>query len=259
MDPINPYASPHIPIADHTELGEQPLTVLGAMGTGTTLSFRIFPSIAAVTLVVWLPLELLISYREYFVLDPDDAVGAIRQTLLLDAFFGAIATGGVISVGEAALRGRRKSWLAGLGDGVRGWPRLFATQLVAGVVLLLAALIFVLPAFYLAVRYSLSEPAAILEGKVGMRALGRSMQLTRGNFVTFFLLCLFTLVSVALVSVATYLPIALFPAFNHWLVAAALTSVDDLAGSWMTLVFVAAYVQITAIKRKQEQIENSAS
>jgi hypothetical protein len=106
-----------------------------------------------------------------------------------------------------------------------------------------------LPALYLGVRFSLSDSAAILERRAGMNAIDRSMTLTRGRFLTFLGLCTITVVPILLAGVVFFLPLAFFPQYDHWLLSAALSCVLDLMEPWMTLVFVAAYVQCVAEER----------
>jgi hypothetical protein len=255
MEPVNPYAAPREAGAEvPVETPEQPLSLMAALNTGTSLYLRRFPTWAAITLVVWVPLELFVSYQEYFVLDPDDVLGALRWSIFSEALVGIIAVGGTISVGEAALRGEQRGWLDGLGDGLRGWPRIFSSRLVGGLMLLIAALLFLLPALYLGARYSLSDTAAIIERKAGMNAVSRSMTLTRGRFLTFFGLCAITIVPILVAGGLIFIPLEFFPQIDHWLLSAALSSLIDLLGPWMTLVFVAAYVQSRAEERRAPQM-----
>jgi hypothetical protein len=251
MEPINPYASPLVaPGEEPMGEADQPLSLLGALNVGTSLFVRRFPTLAAITLVVWAPLEALISYQEYFVLDPDDPLGILGWSVLPQALVGIVAVGGTISVGEAALRGEHRGWLAGLGDGLRGWPRLFSSQLVGGLLLIVAAFFLLLPALYLGVRFALSDCAAIVERRAGMNAINRSMELTRGRFLTFLGLCVVTIVPILSAGSVIFLPLAYFPQYDHWLLSAALACCLDLLETWMTLVFVAAYVQCRAEERR---------
>src|SRR5688500_6984108 len=104
MEPVNPYAPPAAAGEAPALASEQPLSVLAALNVGTSLYMRRWPTWAAMQLCIWAPLETLISYQEYFVLDPDDAMGVFRLSMLAEAFVGIISVGGTISVGEAALR-----------------------------------------------------------------------------------------------------------------------------------------------------------
>jgi hypothetical protein len=155
-------------------------------------------------------------------------------------------------VSEAALRGERRGWLTGLGDGIHAWPRLFGTRFVAGVALLLAALLLVLPAIYLTARFSLAETVSVVESKVGPKALGRSMQLTRGKFLIYLALCAATAIPALLLGSMIHMPLAMLPQLDHWLLSAALTCVLDLIWTWVTVVFVAAYAHACAQERREQ-------
>jgi hypothetical protein len=252
MEPVNPYSAPLAISGVAVEAVEQPLTLVGALGAGTSLFFRRLPTLLAITLVIWVPVELIVSYQEYFVLDPDDVLGLLRWTVLSEALIGIIATGGIVSVAAADLHGEERGWLAGLGDGVRAWPRLFATRLVSGLVLIAAAVFFIVPAIYLGIRYSLSDTAAVVEGRAGMNALSRSMELTRGRFLLFLGLCIATVTPVLIANSVIYLPLSWFPEIDHWLISAALTCLIDLLDGWATLVFVAAYMQCLGEQRRAQ-------
>jgi hypothetical protein len=259
MEPVNPYAAPAAASSEAAAAApDQPLSLMAALNTGTSLYLRRFPTWAAMTLAIWLPLELFVSYQEYFVLDPDDVAGVLRWSVLGEAFVGIIAVGGTISVGEAELRGERRGWLSGLGEGLRGWPRIFSSRFVGGLAVLIAALLFLLPALYLGARFSLSDSVAILERRAGTGAVGRSLELTRGRFLIFFALCTITIVPILIAGFVVFLPLQFFPEYNHWVLSAALACVANLLEPWMTLVFVAAYVQCRAEEQRERPSTASA-
>ncbi|MDX1947466.1 MAG: hypothetical protein SFU86_18845 [Pirellulaceae bacterium] len=242
---INPYAAPSVESAV-LAAGPPPATFFQVLAAGTGLFVRRLPAVAAIMLVVWGPLELGQSYLETYVLDPDDVGTSFRLSMLLDALFGIIAVGAIVNLGLAESRGEPLAWWTCLGRGVAAWPRLFATRFVSGILLLLAALLLILPALYLAVRFSLGDTIAVAEGKAGMPALTRSLELTKGKFFWFTGLASVTVGSVLVFSVVTELPLIFFPDIHHWLLDAALTWLIDLFSAWMTLVYVAALLSVRA-------------
>jgi hypothetical protein len=249
MEPVNPYAAPQAAVERvAADVASQPLTLVGALQAGTSLFFRRFPAVAAITLTIWAPLNAIVTYLEYFVLDSEDVMGAVRLNIFAEALIGIIAAGGIISVAEAELRGLHRGPLAALVDGLAGWPRLFSSRFVGGLFILIAVIFFVLPAIYLGVRYSLSDCAALIERRAGLSAINRSMELTRGRFLIFFGLCVVTVVPVVITGSVILMPLQFFPEYDHWLLAAALSCLVDLLDAWMTLIFVAAYVQCGATK-----------
>ncbi len=78
MEPANPYASPLTVSREADTALEERFSLLAALRAGTSLYFRRLPTIAAITLSICVPMELFVSYQEYFVLDPEDVLGVIR-------------------------------------------------------------------------------------------------------------------------------------------------------------------------------------
>jgi hypothetical protein len=257
MDNVNPYAAPRMEMpAEHAPV--VPATLFGALATGTSLFLSRFPTFAAITLAVWGPLELFQSYCNYFIFDAEDLGASFRLSLILEWLFGIIVAGGVTAIGAAQLEGERLSWWTGVVRGLGAWPRLFGTRFIAGIILALAALLLVLPALYLGVRFAVAEPVAIVERRVGMAAIKRSLALTHGAFFRYLGICLCTIGPFLVLNVATGIPGTLVPELNHWLFDAALMSVLDLAITWTTLVILAAYMgSVIAEQRANEDAEET--
>jgi hypothetical protein len=250
MTSINPYASPD---------GEQfvaeprtiPATVGEIVGAGTSLYVNHLGTWAAMSLAVWVPLELAASYLEYFVIDPDDVARAFQMNALFEGIFGIIVVGGVIQLGSEAWRHEPITWTRGLMAGLVAWPRLFSTRLIGGIALVLGLVLFIIPGLYIAVRIALADVVAVVEHKGGMRAVPRSMELTYRKFSRYLLLSCMTYGPLVLLGAFHQLPLILLPKIDHWIVSAALTLIVDLAAPWVVLVFVAAYVSETA---EEEQL-----
>jgi hypothetical protein len=82
------------------------------------------------------------------------------------------------------------------------------------------------------------------------------MELTRGRFLIFLSLCVITIVPLLLAGGVIFMPLAMFPDYDHWVLSAALSCVLDLLAPWMTLVFVAAYVHRRAEERRSEEADD---
>ena len=141
-----------------------------------------FGTVAAVVMVIWLPLELLSSYMDYFVFDSDDFRRSFKFAQFLDNFFGIIATAGVISIGYTSWLGRRPSVREALDVGVRSWGRMWWTRFLTALTLVFGFLLLIFPGIYLLVRLALVEPIAVCERVSGSAAMRRSFELTRGHF-----------------------------------------------------------------------------
>jgi hypothetical protein len=238
MDSLNPYAAP--PLERLVEHQPRPmLTFTDVLRTGLSLYTTNFFPVVTVTFVVWIPLELLQSYMEHFVLDDD--WDAFRLSMLLDTLVGIIAAGSVIAIGAAAMKGERLPWWEALRQGFEAWPRMFWTRIVVGILLVLAFFAFILPFIYVGTRLALAESIAVIEGRSGMNAMRRSFELTTGAFWRYLGLTLITVVPVIVLGMVFQIPLALFPEINHWLLSAAISLILDLCMPWMALTFVAAY------------------
>jgi hypothetical protein len=201
-----------------------------------------FGVVAAVVIVIWLPLDLLSSYVDYFVFDPDDFRKSFKFARLLDNFVGIIATAGVISIGYTSWIGQRPSFRDALDVGVRSWGRMWWTRFLRGLVLVLGFLLMIIPGIYLLVRLALVEPIAVCERVSGSTAMRRSFELTRGHFWQVFFLGLVFWGLIIAAMACVVLPIILIPALDHWLVDAATALLADVIAAFATLCLLSAYV-----------------
>jgi hypothetical protein len=239
-DAINPYASPVHP----DRMGHEPAPE-ASFGRILNAGLRLFTGnlwqIAVVTLVVWTPLEIFQGYMEYFVFEADDLSSTFRLQRTLDNLFGIIATGGVIAIETAAMRGVKMTVWGGLIAGVTSWPRLFWTRLIRGLLLLLAFLALIIPGIYFAIRLVFVEPVAVIEHWSGGNCIKRAYELTAGRFWLLFWLLVLSYSAIVFISFALFIPLAFFPEIDHWLVSTAISLVVDVLSQIPTSILVAAY------------------
>lgn len=204
-----------------------------------------FGAIAAVVVVIWLPLELLQSYMDRFVFDPSDFRMSFKIARLLDNSFGLIVTAGIISIGYTSCLGQPPSFRSGMSVGLRSWGRMWWTRVLVRLSQVVGFLLLIIPGIYLLVRLALAEPVAVCERTAGVTAMRRSFELTEGRFWQVFLLGLvFGAVFVAAVVCAS-LPAIFIPALDHWLIAAAVSLMGDLVAAFGTLCFFCAYAYLS--------------
>ena len=94
---------------------------------------------------------------------------------------------------------------------VEGFKRLLPSLLVLflyAIIVIVGLLVFIIPGIYLAIRYSLSWPVAVLENKRGFNAFKRSKELTTGCFWSLalrysILICFFVLFYSAILVILT--------------------------------------------------------
>jgi hypothetical protein len=207
-----------------------------------------FGVVAAVVVVIWLPLDLLSSYMDYFVFDPDDIRKSFKFSQFLDNFVGIIATAGVISIGYTSCLGQHPSFGGAMRIGASSWGRMWWTRFLTGLALILGLLLLIIPGIYLLVRLALVEPVAVCERVSGPTAMRRSFELTKGRFWQVLLLGLaFGAMMIAALA-CVIVPIILIPALDHWLVDAATSLFADFVGAFGTLCVLCAYISFSAIQ-----------
>ncbi len=205
-----------------------------------------FGVVAAVVIVIWLPLDLLSSYMDYFVFGPDDFRKSFKFYQFLDNFVGIIATAGVISIGYTSCLGQRPSFRGAMSVGANSWGRMFWTRFLAALALVLGLVLLIIPGIYLLVRLALVEPVAVCERISGSTAMRRSFELTKGRFWQVFLLWLaFGAVMIAALA-CVILPAIFIPALDHWLVDATTSLLTDLVAAFGTLCWFCAYAYLAS-------------
>jgi hypothetical protein len=239
MDNINPYESPQFgELVDQHHPRALPVTLADTLRLATSLYLAYLMPIAAITLLFWLPMELIESYLNYFVFDSGDTWKSFELSMLFQLVIGLIPDAAIMAICLAGLKGQSPKVLAALEDGFAAWPRMFATRLAVVASVLLALVLFVIPGIYVGVRTMLAEPVALAESHGGMRAPSRSFELTKGRFWRMFVLfCIVIGYSFGLGAVSQ-IP---FFFFDHWLLFAAVNVIVDLLAAWVIAVDFTAY------------------
>lgn len=178
--PENPYRAPDWDQSPPGSAEGIPPTPGGKLGRAFGLLSADLPLLAAVTLTVQLPVNVVIQYATYDGAEPDFR-NALRLAGLLGALFGPISTAAVVAVIAGRLAGQPTDYSAALAVGLRCWGRLFVARFVAGILILLGMLLLVIPGLVLAVRYALIDPVVVLEGLGATDARQRSRELVRGK------------------------------------------------------------------------------
>jgi len=245
MQDENPYAPPKglEPSNRFAGLDANHGGVLRVLSIGWQLFRRHFLVILGCVAVVWLPLELLSSYLDYYVFG-DDFRRSFQFAQFSANFIGIIATGAVISIGATASSGATPSIRSALIEGVKSWPQLFWTRLIAGLAVLLALLFFIIPGIYVWIRLSLVESIAVIEPLSGTRAIRRSWELTRGQF--WYVLGVWATMGGVLVAMLSAIflvtfAILLVPDMDYWFLDAATSFMLDLGMAYITLCYYLAY------------------
>jgi len=119
------------------------------------------------------------------VFDAADIAANLGATLVggfIGFVAGTLATAACFKAVSDAYLGERPEWRESLGF---AWKRVLAVlfvTLLGGLLALLAAIPFILPAIWLGVSWLLASPAVLSEDVRGFGALGRSFRLVRGRW-----------------------------------------------------------------------------
>jgi len=205
-----------------------------------------FGVIAAVILAICLPIDLLSSYMDYFVFDPDDFRKSFKFSRFLDNFIGIIATAAIISIGHTAYLGDRSTFKSAMRMGLSSWGRMWWTRFLAGLAIILGCLLLFAPGLYLMIRLALVESVAVCEHVSGSTAMRRSFELTRGWVWKLFVLGAAFGAIMVMMMICVVVPAIFIPALDHWLVDAATTLIADFIGAYGTLCLYSAYVTLSA-------------
>lgn len=156
------------------------------MGTLLTTAFahyrQHFWLIASLTLVVWLPCDLIQSYLEYHVFDPEDTRASFKLSQFFSSFFGIIAVAGILQSLDLSAAGIRPTFAMAMGAGFSYWPRMWFANFLFGLAFIIGFLLLIVPAFILLIRCALLEQVVVRETVTGVTAIQRSFALTKGHF-----------------------------------------------------------------------------
>ncbi len=184
-----------------------------------------------------------------------DSSGSIGFTLLerlLDAVGTVVLTGSAIHITHEHLAGRRAGVGESLSVGLRNSAKVFGINVVSGIGAALGLLLFIVPGVILALRWSMSVPAGVVEGLGVAQAMDRSVQLTKGN--RWAILGLFTALALGFLAVAVLFGFCagLVEAIDPGAEAAASAAATGISDALLTLFLgvgpAVVYAELRAIR-----------
>ena len=210
------------------------------LGRSAAFLFVNLPVIAALTLAVMIPGNLLVQGFSYLLDVPSDGILSYVLLEIGDLVLGAFAAGAVIYAVAGKLRtGRAPGLGESLRRGRRVWLRMLWNQFKMEMTIGLWSLLIFIPGLMALVRLFLVLPVAALEPDVA-DPLRRSEDLTRGvRWRT----CFVALPLLVIDLVGTFLILEALPgAGSSRLLLALADSVLAVAGQWTTVAAVLIYV-----------------
>lgn len=138
-------------------------------------------AIAVLVLAIHLPLEALHALFQNVLITEDASPAMKAFPPLLAVFVAPVSSAALILLLQRLLVKKDWSVAALVGAGINLWGRLMATSIMAGVLIVVGLLAFVVPGVYLFSRLAFVEFAVVLEGRDPVAAIKRSFKLTRGR------------------------------------------------------------------------------
>jgi hypothetical protein len=240
-EPVNPYRPPL------AELGRpvprfvpEPFDGIGrVVASAIALYLRHFGRIALLTLAAYAPVELVKNWIVYH--HPMDDWSTARADVIIGSLVGALLSPAIIYAVVEPYRTGRATTRAALGYGARRWAETFGANFVAGIQIVLAALLFIVPGLVVWLWYLFVAEVVALEPRAPDGPLSRSKAITAGFR--------WRLVGVFFVVGMLYLAVAfgaglVFAVVDNWGVASAIDLVLDLAYPVLSLTGLVAYVSI---------------
>ena len=238
MNKTNPFAAPSVP---PEVIPHPPNQIRGTLVQAWRIYTDHFIVIIAAVCVIWLPLELISSYMDFYVFAPDDLRSSFKLTQFFELFVGIIATAAVISIGATATKNGTPNFSKALTEALLAWPRMWWTSFLAGLAIAVGLLLFIVPGIYLSIRLCFANAIVVVERKAGFNAFRRSFELTENNsWYIFKLSCALILLFLLLFAVAI-MPSLLFPTLDTWIYDACVQLIFDAATAYMTLCFFCGY------------------
>lgn len=161
---------------------------------------------AAIVCCFWGPINLASNWA-YFTAPEEAEFGVLRLTLIVGSVFDAWVGSAALAATRRLKLGETPTFGQAMRDGFSCWGSMFATRLVVGILVGLGLIALVLPGVFLALRYAFAEAAVVAERVGTERAMKRSVSLTQGMRWRIAGVVVVSLLGVALVALAVYVPL----------------------------------------------------
>jgi hypothetical protein len=242
--PMNPYQPPSVEAdtALPAPATVEPFTSVGGLFVrALSLYFRSLPLIAGVTLVVFVPVELVKNYVVTAAHLEDSLSASTRIEGLLEGIFGSLVTAALLSGLAHKIRTGRDLGVRGsLSAGVERWGSVLGVRVRSGFMVVVGIFLLVVPGIVWMVRYSLTDQVATLE-RSASRTMNRSVDLVRGHGWKVFGVGLLGFITVLLPQFAGAMLAGLA---DSWIVTALIDCVNDVVYRFFVVLMLLVYLGI---------------
>lgn len=157
------------------------MTVWRRFTLGFQIYFKDLATIVPVVLTIWLPANFLLNYLLLVVLNDPGFLAEFFIGSLLQCLLYPIEIAAVLIILEGRDRGVRVSYGTAIQRALRRWFRVFLTEQITSIFIVLKLFLLIVPGVIAALRYALVDPVTALEGAWPSEAMARSSELTAGN------------------------------------------------------------------------------
>jgi hypothetical protein len=239
----NPYAPPTTASYDDVAVIRPPFFEAFASGTNLFLSNALL--VIAVVVSVWLPINLVMSYLNYYVHEEGDIGAYFRAQSIADGVFGILSDAAVIAIGYRSLKKQEVSYGEAMGTAASLWGRFLIAGIAAGIAQVLGLLCFVIPGVYLMTCLGFLGPVLVVERPKTADAFRRCIELVKGRFWVslgvMFLTSLAVLIAGVAVDAVNAFVIYALPEEILWIYEALTNLLIDMVTAWTLLVVFALY------------------
>ncbi len=210
-----------------------------------------FTVIAKVTLLVFLPYEIVVSLA-FFGTDPEQKITLasliiaitpwILEALVSPAIIYAIIFN--LRSGEEAEPFECLKW------GIRQWTRTLGNNMLAGLAIFGGMLMLLVPGFVLTIWFFLVEPIVAIEGDSQSHVLTRSRDLTEGHRWDIFGVLMFSLMIFFALTFTLSVPGNMI---DHWLIDVVTGCVIAVCGMFFTTLSLMIYLGLAHVAPSQPQ------
>ncbi len=217
---MDPYAPPLSDDHSTNPTGQGWDTIASPFAVSWSLFRHYFGLLLLCYAVVWMPLNLITAYADFYLIDEDDFQSSFRLQRMLGFWLGIIAEAAIISTVLDAWNGKRPKLGSGYANAFRSYGRMITTRFCWNLMVILGLLLLVVPGIWFIVRTLYIDAIAVAEKVHGPTAIRRSFELTRGRFGESFVVALLALAILLLTLMAfviVYLPIVIMYEGESWL------------------------------------------
>ena len=210
------------------------------------LCHRFLVPAAVIYLLFWVPVGLVTSYIDMFLLDEDDFGRSFRIYNAVNLFIGIIPTGAIYYLYSTHARGRDASIGEALAAGFRNWPRLWVANFGYNLVTIFGFFLLVVPGLIALVRLGLCSVVAVEQQISGRNSLDESWWLTKGHFWRTLGFVLFAGTMTAMPFILLQVGYGFLPFELHWMAVSILDNVATVFDIWLSAFLFVYYKELQA-------------